>query len=125
MQVQNSKELQITGNVYVNSDVDSDIWSNGCPTYTSAQASLVKGNIKVRESCHDLDPLNDSFLWRCGNAGPPTPDSNTHPDGPLGNTPDAELDDPAIANAAAWARVDLDAPPPVQAVPACGPAIAS
>ena len=30
-QVQNSKLLTVNGNVYINSDVDSDVWSGGCP----------------------------------------------------------------------------------------------
>ena len=103
VQVQNSKLLRITGDVYVNSDADSDIWSGGCPQTTTAQHIQVEGNIKQRESCHDLDPINDSFLWRCGD-GTATPQNGTHPDGPLGNTADAQLNDPAIANPAVVGR---------------------
>ena len=102
VQVQNRKLLRITGNVYVNSDADSDIWSGGCPQTTTAQHIQVDGNLKVRESCHDLDPINDSYLWRCGD-GTATPQNGTHPDGPLGNAADARLNDPAIADPTGWA----------------------
>jgi hypothetical protein len=108
-QVQNSKTLFVNGNVYINADADSDTWSGGCPQTTTASHIQVAGNIKQRESCHDLDPINDTYLWQCGD-GTATPQNNTHPDAPLGNAADAALNDPAIADPTGWAPA-ISAPP--------------
>jgi hypothetical protein len=108
-QVQNSKLLTVNGNVYINADADSDTWSGGCPNTTTAQHIQVAGNIKQRESCHDVDPINDSYQWLCGD-GSATPQNNTHPDGPLGNAADPALNDPAIADPTGWAPAISDPP---------------
>ena len=36
VQVQSKKLLTINGNVYINADIDSDLWSGGCPQITTA-----------------------------------------------------------------------------------------
>jgi hypothetical protein len=107
-QVQNSKTLFVNGNVYINADADSDIWSGGCPQTTTASHIQAAGNIKQRESCHDIDPINDTYLW-CGD-GTATPQNGTHPDSPLGNAADPALADPAIADPTGWAPA-ISAPP--------------
>jgi hypothetical protein len=62
-QVQNDKLLTVHGNVYVNSDVDSDIWANGCPqTSTAEHIQVVNGDAIVRESNHDLDVATAGHL---------------------------------------------------------------
>ena len=38
MQVQNDKALTVNGDVYVNSDVDADTWTNHCPNISAARA---------------------------------------------------------------------------------------
>ncbi len=123
VQVQDSKLLTVTGNVYVNSDADSDVWSGGCPQTTTAKHIVVNGNVKQRSSCHDIDPINDSYDWLCGatsSQADPTPDPGlaTHRDGPLGGVADADLNDPAIAQPNSWA-LPFQTPPAVQTVPAC------
>ncbi|HEY7106053.1 MAG TPA: hypothetical protein VH986_06605 [Acidimicrobiia bacterium] len=117
VQVQDSKLVTVTGNVYVNADADSDVWSGGCPQTTTAQHILVNGNVKQRASCHDIDPVLDSYTWICGN-GTATPQTPANPDGPLGGAPDADLNDPAIAQPNSWA-LPFTNPPAVQSVPSC------
>ncbi len=117
VQVQDSKLVTVTGNVYVNSDADSDVWSGGCPQTTTAQHILVNGDVKQRSSCHDIDPILDSYDWLCGN-GSATPQTPANPDGPLGGAADADLNDPAIAQPNSWALPFTNAPP-VQTVPSC------
>ena len=127
MQFQNSKLLKVTGNVYVNSDVDSDVWSGGCPQVYDAKAINVEGKVKVRESCHDIFALQ-GFTWNCDQNG--QTDQKTQADAaaagrnpatPNGGQPanDPTLADPAIANPASWAPM-ITTPPAVAAVPACG-----
>ena len=109
VQVQSKKLLTINGNVYINADIDSDIWSGGCPQITTAQHPLVNGNAIHRESANDLDCAAG---FTCAQPVPnPTPAQA------------ALLADPAIANPSAWAPgvdANLTTPPPVQAVPSCG-----
>ena len=109
VQVQSKKLLQINGNVYINADIDSDLWSGGCPQITTAQHPLVNGNAIHRESANDLDCAAG---FTCAQPVPnPTPAQA------------ALLADPAIANPGAWSPgvdANLTTPPPVQAVPSCG-----
>jgi hypothetical protein len=103
VQVQNSKLLQITGNVYVNSDADSDVWSGGCPQTSTAQHILVSGNVRQAESCHDIDVV--------------PPYAHTCPlNGTVGSYPAAP--DPATTDPSSWAA-NISAPPPTQSVPTC------
>ena len=117
VQVQDSKLVTVTGNVFVNSDADSDVWSGGCPQTTTAQHILVNGNVKQRSSCHDIDPVLDSYTWLCGN-GSATPQTPANPDGPLGGVADTDLNDPGIAEPNSWA-IPFTNPPPTQTVPSC------
>src|SRR5581483_7240250 len=110
VQVQSKKLITINGNVYVNADVDSDLWSGGCPQTTTAQHPLVYGNVIHRESNHDLD-VAPGYT-----AAQPVP--NPTP------AQQALLADPAIANPAAWAPgvdANLTGPPAPdpQTVPSC------
>jgi hypothetical protein len=119
VQVQSKKLITINGNVYVNADVDSDLWSGGCPLTTTAQHPIVCGNIIHRESDHDLD-LGTTATCGTG-TGPYTaaqPVANPTP------AQQALLADPAIANPAAWAPgvdANLSGPPTPdpQTVPSC------
>jgi hypothetical protein len=94
VQVQNSKLLQITGNVYVNSDADSDIWSGGCPQTSTAEHIQVTGNVRQAESCHDVDVVQPvpavvpPYTLVCGNALAGSAAVGSFPAAP----------DPAIAN---------------------------
>jgi hypothetical protein len=54
LQFQHSKLLQVNGDVYVNADVDADIWSGGCPQYHAALPMVVQGNVYQRESHNDF-----------------------------------------------------------------------
>ena len=115
VQVQNSKLLQVTGNVYVNSDADSDIWSGGCPQTSTAEHIKVTGNVRQAESCHDIDvvqpvpAVTPAYTIVCGSA---------FQNAAVGSFPAAA--DPASTDPASWAP-NISAAPPTQAVPACPP----
>ncbi len=113
VQVQNSKLLQVTGNVYVNSDADSDVWSGGCPQTSTAEHIKVTGNVRQAESCHDLDvvqpvpAVTPPYTIVCGSA---------FSGATVGSTPAAA--DPATVDPASWAP-SIATAPPTRSVPAC------
>ena len=113
VQVQNSKLLQVTGNVYVNSDADSDIWSGGCPQTSTAEHIKVTGNVRQAESCHDLDvvqpvpAVTPPYSLVCG---------SDFASATVGSTPAAA--DPATTDPASWAA-NISTAPPTQSVPTC------
>jgi hypothetical protein len=121
VQVQSDKLLQVHGNVYINSDADSDIWSNGCPQLSSAKhIQVLNGEVLQRESEHDVDNypnLHNHVLDHNANGDLINNDVGL-PD-PLSAADAAKLQDPGLGpNAAQWTPNITTAPPTV-AVPAC------
>ena len=106
VQVQNDKLLTVNGNVYVNSDADSDTWTGGCPNTGAAQHIQVIGDVRQGESCHDIDvkqpvpAVNPPYTNVCGSALVGSNPTNPYPAGA----------DPAIANPTSWAPL-ISAPP--------------
>ncbi len=111
VQVQHSKLLQVKGNVYVNSDADSDIWSGGCPQLTTAQhIQVIGGDVLQRESEHDIDacPNKHNHVSDCGGAN-----NNTYLPSPLSAADAVALADPGLAAndpTGIWAP-DISSPP--------------
>ncbi|MBV9922894.1 MAG: hypothetical protein JOY78_18850 [Pseudonocardia sp.] len=114
VQVQKSKLLQIYGNVYVNSDADSDIYdTTGCPSTLAALPMVVYGNVIERESNHDFcagptnlgDPQCDPYI---NAGGPPLPS----PQGTAPYTDTAPLASPNAAQSALLADPGLPANDP-------------
>ena len=118
IQFQKDKLLRVTGNVYVNSDVDADVWSNGCPEVRDALAIQVNGDVKVREACNDMYPVATTYLWLCSSQGVHTPVQAPRQTDGAASASDPSFTDPAIANPTSWAP-EITSPPPVQSVPSC------
>ena len=131
IETQDSKFVSIQGDVYVNSDVDADVWGPpnqpaGCPDVFGARAVQVEGNLIVKESCHDVYTTAGANGWYCDRNG--VTDSQTQLDSG-GRTPNgawtaapttlqANLQDPAIAQPTSWA-LPFTTPPSVRSVPSC------
>ncbi|MCU1426089.1 MAG: hypothetical protein JWL83_89 [Actinomycetia bacterium] len=116
VQFQHSKLLQVNGDVYVNADVDADIWSGGCPQYHAALPMVVKGNVLQRESHNDFCAGPTAYDSQCTPYLPITsPFTYTAPISNAQLTPaeTAALADPGLlANdpAGNWAP-EISAPP--------------
>jgi hypothetical protein len=132
VQTQNQRPLVVNGDVYDNSDVDADTWSNGCPNTSAAASIQVNGNVIVHESCHDLFAAGGAApanRWYCGHAanGQTVDDTTGNtggqtPTGIFSAAPAAmtqNLADPAIADPTGWAPASPAASTP--ALPTCDP----
>jgi hypothetical protein len=123
VQVQSDKLLQVHGNVYINSDADSDIWSGGCPqTSTAKHIQVLGGEVLQRESEHDVDnyPLLHNHVLDHDAQGNLTNNNVGLPD-PLSAADAAKLQDPGLGpNASQWApNINAGNIPAPAAVPAC------
>jgi hypothetical protein len=118
IQFQKDKLLRVQGNVYVNSDVDSDQWSGGCPQVSDALAIHVNGDVKVREGCNDMYPVTTAFTWLCSSQSSFTPYQAPRATNGPASASDPSFADPAIANPTSWAP-EITSPPPVRSVPSC------
>ena len=114
----------------VNSDVDADVWGPpnrpaGCPDVFGAQAIQVRGNLIVKEGCHDAYA---TLGWYCDANG--ETDQQTQQDAG-GRTPNgawedapaalqANLQDPAIAQPNSWS-LPFTSPPPERPCPRAPP----
>jgi Tfp pilus assembly protein PilX len=119
VQVQSDKLLTIHGDVYINSDADSDIWSGGCPQLSSAKhIQVINGEVLQRASMHDVDacPNLHNHTTDCNLAN-----NNVGLPDPLSAADAAKLQDPGLGpNAGQWAPNITDSTiPAVQTVPAC------
>jgi hypothetical protein len=118
-QVQAGRLLRIKGDVYTNSEVQSD---PGNPL--DAQRIQVTGNVKIDAPCYDVDRQQPAppLTWNCDSTSDqylqdtPVPD----PDGGISSS-DPDLQDPANADPAGWAPLVTSRPPPATVPPCASP----